>query len=323
MSAAVFSDAQPFYAEHGIATFPVKPDKTPAVRGFLRTGLKGSKDLATKFGNAAALGFVTNERNGLTVLDIDTPDERVLEDALDRHGRTPLIARTGSGKFHAYYRHNNERRRIRPWPGREIDLLGRGGYVVAPPSQVTKGSYVFIDGTLADVHCLPVLRNLDLAKAEGAKQGARNNSLWRHCMKNALHVDEFDELLDVARTFNENCEPPMEDSEVISAARSAWEKTERGQNRFGQHGAWLPLDEVNRMIDDQDAFLLLAFLRAHQGPEATFMCANGLTERFGWRRQRLSEARDRLIELGYLKRVRHAGRGHAARFRWSRPSMNT
>ena len=29
--------------------------------------------------------------------------------------QTPLIVRTGSRIFHAYYRHNHERRRIRPW----------------------------------------------------------------------------------------------------------------------------------------------------------------------------------------------------------------
>jgi hypothetical protein len=52
-----------------------------------------------------------------------------------------------------------------------------------------------------------------------------------------------------------------------------------------QHGAWFPLDEVIRLVDDQDAFFLLAFLRANQGPNATFMCANGLTEKFGWTRK--------------------------------------
>jgi len=316
MANAVFSEAQPIYAEHGIATFPVTADKRPAVQGYLRTGLKGSQALAAKFGNAPALGFVTDERNGVTVLDIDTPDERTLANALERHGRTPLIGRTGSGKFHAYYRYNGEPRRIRPWPGREIDILGRGGMVIAPPSKVARGSYNFIEGNLDEVHRLPVLRNLELAPP--VKQGARNNELWRHCMRNAHHVESFDDLLDVARTFNDNCEPPLEDFEVISAARSAWEKTERGLNRFVQHGAWFPLDEVNRMIDEQDAALLLMFMRAHQEPEATFMCANGLAEKFGWTRKRLADARGRLIGLGYLAPIRQAGPKTPALFRWTK-----
>jgi hypothetical protein len=197
---AVFGDAQPIYAEHGIATFPVKESKAPAVRGYLRMGLATSRGLVIKFPDAPAIGFATKPQNGVTILDIDTPDERVLADALNRHGHTPLIARTGSGKFHAYYRHNGERRRIRPWRGLAIDLLGTGGFVVAPPSQVTKGEYRFIKGSLDDVFRLPVLRNLDL-KRIGAAEGERNNRLWRHCMRAAHHVETFEELLDVARTF--------------------------------------------------------------------------------------------------------------------------
>jgi Bifunctional DNA primase/polymerase, N-terminal len=104
----------------------------------------GTRGLVIKFPDAPAIGFATKRRNGVTILDIDTPDEKVLADALNRHGRTPLIARTGSGKFRAYYRHNGERRRIRPWRGLAIDLLGTGGFVVAPPSEVAKGSYSFI-----------------------------------------------------------------------------------------------------------------------------------------------------------------------------------
>ena len=186
---------------------------------------------------------------------------------------------------------------------------------IVPPSKVAKGSYEFIEGTLDDVHRLPPLRNLDLPKP--IEQGSRNNQLWRHCMKNAHHVDNFDALLDVGRTFNENCEPPMEDTEVMSAIRSAWEITERGENRFGQHGAWFPLDEVNKLIEP-DAFYLLAFLRAHQGPDSTFMCANGLADKFGWRRHRLANARRALIELGYFKPIRQAGYRTAALHRWTR-----
>jgi hypothetical protein len=186
-----FSSAQPIYAERGIVTFPVRFDpvtlrKRPAVRGFLKIGPDRSRELVTKFPNTDGIGFATNQHNGVTVLDIDTTDERVLADALSRHGSTPLVARTGSGKFHGYYRHNGERRRIRPWRGLAIDLLGTGGFVVAPPSEVN-GAYSFIQGSLDDVDRLPVLRNLDQEKP--VKEGARNSALWRHCMRHAHHVE--------------------------------------------------------------------------------------------------------------------------------------
>jgi hypothetical protein len=293
-------------------------DKRPAVKHYKKVGLPGSAQLAMRFENDNAFGFMVGDRTKLTILDVDTPDERVLTRALNRHGHSPIIVRTGSGKFHAYYRHNREHRLIRPWPDRPIDLLG-AGFVVAPPSTTEKGKYQFIQGSLDDLDQLPVLRNLDLPKAEGAKQGARNNQLFRHCMKNAPHVDSFDDLLDVARTFNDNCEPPMEETEVMTVASNAWGYEQRGENRFGKHGAWFPLDEVGRMIDgNQDAALLLMFLRANQGPDATFMCANGLADTFGWRRQRFAEAKHRLIEMGYLKVLRQAGPQTPALYRWGR-----
>jgi hypothetical protein len=322
--AGLFPRWQPEYAAHGIATFPVRITediKKPAIKGYQKVGLKGSAELATKFSTADAFGYIAGKRTKTTVLDVDTRDEKILSDALDRHGHTPIVIRTGSGKFHALYRYNGERRLIRPWRGLPIDLLG-GGFIIAPPSRATRGSYEFIHGSLDDLDQLPVLRDLDLdpPKTRGsaaAKDGERGSRLFEHLMRAANCVSSFDELLDEAKRFGVNCEPPMEDDRMLSTAESVWKYTEQGLNRFGQHGAWMAATELDAMIvDDQDALILLAFLRRHQGPAATFMCANGLAETFGWHRVRLANARRRLIELGYFKPIRQAGRGVPALFRW-------
>jgi hypothetical protein len=97
------------------------------------------------------------------VLDIDTTDERVLADAIYRHGATPIIIRTASGKFHLPYRFNGERRRIKPWRGLPIDLLGAGGLVVATPSEINGGHYEFVQGRLDDFDRLPILKGLEPA----------------------------------------------------------------------------------------------------------------------------------------------------------------
>ena len=309
-----FAEWQPIYAQHGIATFPVSMDgknKRPAIRGYDKVGLRGSEQLAFKFAQADALGFMCGSHSKISVGDIDTTNERTLADFLDRHGQTPIIAKTASGKFHAWYRHNGERRQIRPWPERPFDILG-GGFIVVPPSRAPSGSYQFIQGSLDDVERLPIMRSLDArlyAKTDKPRQGERNNRLWRHCMKIAHRVDSFDDLLDVARTFNDDCLPPMEDNQVITAAQSAWDYTQRGENRFGQHGAWMAFDEIATMAEDPDSFTLLAFLRANQGPAATFMCANGLAERFGWHRIPLrkrapSPNRPRLLQAHQPSRPR-------------------
>src|SRR5262245_36639041 len=78
----IFSRWQPHYAERGIATFPIGEAKRPAIRGWPKLGLKYSTELATKFPNADALGYVTGRRSNITVLDIDTPDEKVAADAI-------------------------------------------------------------------------------------------------------------------------------------------------------------------------------------------------------------------------------------------------
>jgi hypothetical protein len=125
-SCGLFATWQPIYAAHNIATVPCSPDKRPLVKNPQRFGAVASGGIAHKFSTANALGFYAGAKNGITVLDIDTTDERALADALIRHGDTPLITRTASGKFHALYRHNGERRHIRPWQELPIDVLGGG-----------------------------------------------------------------------------------------------------------------------------------------------------------------------------------------------------
>lgn len=327
----IFSQWQPAYAERNIPTFPCHGDKKPAVKNYQQFGLPGSKQLIGRFASAEALGFMCGKRTGVTVLDVDATDERVLADAIDRHGTTPIVVRTASKKFQAWYRHSNERRRIRAWNGLPIDLLG-GGYVVAPASQINRGQYEFIQGRLDDISKLPVLQGLeaDLYQRAIDKRPAnwanmrngdgRNKAMFELLARTVRAVDDFEQLLDYARTQNEQLGEPMPDMEVVSTANSAWKMQCEGRNRFGTFGTWSPLDEVKSFAGDQDAFYLLSFLRANQGPNATFMVANGLAEIFGWHRRRVAQARSKLIEQGYFRPVRQAGRGHPALFHWTNPA---
>ena len=109
----VFEGAQPVYAEHGIATFPVGADKKPTITHYQRVGLRGSGQLVARHAHAIGLGFMSNARNRIAVLDYDDTNERGFADALNRHGDTPIKVKTASGRWHAYYRHNGERRMIR------------------------------------------------------------------------------------------------------------------------------------------------------------------------------------------------------------------
>ena len=117
----------------------------------------------------------------------------------------------------------------------------------------------------------------------------------------------------------------MEATEVTKIASSVWKMTTEGRNRFGQHGSWLPTHEVNRLIGEPDTLVLLTFLKANNGPDAEFMIANGLAEgpnaKLPMNRKRLSSARDRLLELGYVRLTRVAGGWDRkpALFKWCSP----
>jgi hypothetical protein len=79
--------------------------------------------------------------------------------------------------------------------------------------------------------------------------------------------------LDRARTLNERFEEPMPDGEVATIARSIWKYTSKGRNRFGQHGSWLPLADVDALIAEPFTLELLNWLQARNGRQR---CRRGL-----------------------------------------------
>ena len=307
----VFAEWQPRYAEHGIATFPVR-DKRPAVKGYLRAGIRASQQFASKFPSEAAFGLACR-KNLITVLDVDSSDERLLADALDEFGPTPFIVRSGSGNFQAWYRHNGERRRVRP-DRRPIDILG-DGFTVAPPSIGSKGSYGNISGSLDDLASLPTMRAPanDPSPLEQIETGRRNQTLWRECMARARDCGSLSELMEVAVQQNRAIFfEPLPDQEVLRIVASAWSKELAGENWFGR-GSRVVLDaaEIDGLLNsDPDAFLLLTMLRRHHW-RRQFVIANALAAtmpRGGWPRQRFAAARRRLIEAGAIEEIRPASR---------------
>jgi hypothetical protein len=305
--AGVFALWQPRYAVHGIATFPVV-DKRPAVRGYLNIGLSGSRELLFKYPDASALGFALGKASRITVLDCDSPDERILADALAEHGKTPVIVRSGSGNYQAWYKHNNEGRQIRPFLGKPIDILG-GGFVVAPPSLGQLHPYEFVQGGLDDLGQLPTLRGLQLTRPGVVPQGQRNDQLWRHCMEQARPCDDFNQLLDRAQTFNADCFPPLGEAEVIKTAESAWKYTAEGRNWFGSRGMVAVPGNVVMDLQADELYLLMRLSRAHAGLRETFAIGlKGMSEVLGWTVRRLTRARDGLLDKGYLDRIRQGGK---------------
>ncbi len=334
----VFSENQPLYALHNIPTLPMwvsAGKKKPAVSRYNRIGLPHSAQLALDFPDIDALAFMAGKRTKITVLDIDSPDEDLLRDMMKRHGQTPIVVRSGSGNFHAWYRFNGEARKVRPDSSIPVDLLG-GGVVVAPPSKGATGAYEFIRGSLSDLHKLrPAANIIDFPKPKlvskasqltGLIAEGRNNALFNHLMRLARHCDDLEALLDEAFTFagefiDRTARHAFTDAEIRSTANSAWDITARGENRFGGPDHSILLNTTRDQLHElgPDPLFLHSVLQAWAGDERQFPIANGMADHMPggtWARKRFALARAALVEAGGVILTRPASTGKAALFEW-------
>jgi hypothetical protein len=192
------------------------------------------------------------------------------------------------------------------------------------PSLLAQSEYLFIEGQIDDLKRLtPIagIENIDYQPTTRtgepqAKQGSRNNWLWRQCMRAARHCDKLDALIDVARTRNMECMPPLAENEVMKLALSAWNNTQENRNRFGQHGAYVQFKEAFDMMEHPDALTLLVWLRVNEGPWARLMIPNSWCEKFKWPLRRFQQARNMLIETGHIRLIKPAYSGSPALYQW-------
>ena len=280
----VFPVWQPRYAAHGVATFPVRiegKDKKPLVKHYAKIGKPYSAQLALRFPDANAFGFQCGKRSGITLIDIDSNDDRMVREAVRLFGESPIIWRTGSGNYAMPFRHSGERRRIR-LNGLPIDVLG-SGFAVAPPSVGAKGRYEFLQGSLTDLDRLPRLRVDRIAPAEAPRwreiipgeiipEGKRDDTIFRQLLREVRHCDDFDSLLDKARTINLKCEPPMTHAQVLKIAKSAWSIEINGKNWVGGKArASTDREEILALSPFPPAAMLLNLLRvSHPIPDNRF-----------------------------------------------------
>lgn len=306
-----FAILQAAYAAHRIPTYPLKENKTPAVQAYDRIGASYSAHLALHFPDVTAAGFVAGPQNRVTVVDIDSADARLVDECLDRFGPTPFQVRSPSGGHHLYYRNNGERRRIKPLP--HVDILGRGN-VVAAGSIIPAGRYEIVRGSLDDLDRLPPLTARAAppgSTGELIPEGKRDNTLFRLLLREARHCDDFETLLDVGRTLNMNCEPPLEDNHIISKVKSAWNYEKTGRNWVGRKArASTDREEILAFSSDPAAALLLSLLRVSHPIDDTKFAVDQVktADLLGWSRATLILRIRNLIEKRHLVLV-HRGRG--------------
>jgi hypothetical protein len=315
----IFAAAQPKYAALGIATFPFdatdRVKRGPMVRYYNRMGLPASQQMALRFPDAPGLAALAGARNRFTVIDVDergAAGERLLADIQGRFGKSRFIVRTGSGGFHAYYRHNGEGRKIRPDPRQPIDLIG-GGPIVLPPTRGFRGNYEIIHGRIDDLADLNPIQTKSATVGDSKFDprsvllGERDQKFWPYIKRYAHQAKSLEELQDHAREINSMMAIPLSDAEVVAKCKYWWQKTERGENRWGVGQftitAHALIDDL--MIRDNDAFILLVLLQRHHWAR-DFYLANETHKSIGWTLRRFQAARSRLIDDGYITVVSEA-----------------
>jgi hypothetical protein len=223
------------YARQGWPVLPLQPGgKVPLTAA-------GYKDASTDAGQitrwweqwpTANVGFVTGTQSGVIVLDADVKngvDGPAEVESLGIDQQTYKVD-TPSGGYHLYFSAPTDvvvRRHIGIRPG--VDILGEGGYVVAPGSVVGGATYLVAnDAPIA--RCPAEL--LDLIRPDKRSRdtesrtrrviaGGRNNYLTRVAGRLRRQGLERGELAQALQAVNSRrCDPPLGDAEVERIAES-------------------------------------------------------------------------------------------------------
>lgn len=137
--------------------------KHPFVKRGLKEATRDEQRIKDWFGGNALdprnVGIVTGEISGITVIDVDIADGKggaeSWHEATKEHGEPQtLMAQTGSGGMHVFFKYNSSLKTASNVLGKGVDVRNNGGYIVAAPSRHRSGgTYAWLnpDEKLADL----------------------------------------------------------------------------------------------------------------------------------------------------------------------------
>ena len=228
------------YAHQGWRVIPLPANsKVPALKGWPKKATTHTKQIEKWFAKSNSnIGIATGSGSGVLVLDVDVKDGAGGMESLavleEKHGKLPetLTVETPSGGRHYYFRDvpgiRNSVSKLAPG----LDIRGEGGYVVAPPSVVGGQAYNWDDESvpIADAPQWLIDRLKAAAKATPAgpgdgkiPQGQRNDAVFREASRlRGSNVPEEEALARLIAFNTMQCEPPLDDAEVLRCFESAW-----------------------------------------------------------------------------------------------------
>lgn len=315
----VFSEHAAEYAEQGLRVFPaiIEADdngwiKKPCIKNWRKAATTRPASFANRFPDAA-IGILND--NVVTVVDLDEPG--LVDWAINRFGETPIIIETPRGGHHLWYKHNGERRQI-GIEGRNVDILGAGGYAIAPPSQrPDERSWGFAQGSASDIPKLPSMSISSLPvieKASGLEsETGRNNTLFKELIQCAGHTEtELDLKLHATNLNMVKFNVPLSDQEVTKIVQSVWKYKLKGELWTGEEArAQITISELADLEGNSDAAFMLMTLRAAHGfrQGQPFALSKAFGVSLNWTLPRYRKARTFLTERAFIREIHPGGRG--------------
>jgi Bifunctional DNA primase/polymerase, N-terminal len=326
-----FASAAEALRRAGLTPIPVggEDGKRPLLTGFTkwkrRLGVNTVRKWVDKHPDAN-VGVVTGPLSGISVIDIDSVDPMLQQQMVERFGDTPLKTRTPSGGCHLWYQYNGEASAdfTQYVP---VQLKAAGGFVVVPPSVRPTGPhagrlYEFVEGTLADLVRLPLLKPEGIdrvalmatspTRLRAVKEGRRNSSLFRHLLDHAPYCDDMEALLDVGMTFGlHDCDPSLPIAEIVKTVCSVWRMCEEG--RLWAKGSEPRVIVLGTVIDALSGDALKFYLKlqlSHFDRSQFALAPKAMAEAQvipGWSHHKYRAVRDELLDERCLRMVHKGG----------------
>ncbi|MDE1766372.1 MAG: bifunctional DNA primase/polymerase [Thaumarchaeota archaeon] len=242
------SDCISVLKEQNLNLIPLKEkEKTPSISW---------KDYQTKkyegvISENENLAVVCGPISGnLVVVDIDTNDESLLDKVLPDACNRTLVVKTGKG-YHVYTKTEKlpKTLRLENHVGK-IDVQSEGTYVVGPTSTHPTGAIYEVVSTTTRISTIDfqeIIENLEkmgfeparttnliVVERNGAKEGSRNDSMFRLSRK---YLTEYDEATAwaVIQTVNDKNKPPLDLKELQTLFESAKKYSDNtSENEFAE-----------------------------------------------------------------------------------------
>ncbi|QUN11962.1 bifunctional DNA primase/polymerase [Clostridium sp. C1] len=138
------------YAKEGLRVFPLAPNSKgkQVLHSWIKEATTNPDTIEYWWDTNPQynIGIVTGEK--LFVIDVDIKNQHNGIESLKQYGKelpTTKMVKSPSGGFHLYYYDDQQEVKTRTGLYDGIDIRGKGGYIVAPPSMIDGNKYQFVN----------------------------------------------------------------------------------------------------------------------------------------------------------------------------------